>query len=68
MSPDRLKLEVARPIGKTIFIRCFHDDTYTPLEKQYWMLKIILEYYDAAMEAMKKGRHRILYGCLFVSR
>jgi V/A-type H+-transporting ATPase subunit A len=58
LSPsDRLKLEVARSIREDYLHQdAFHEtDTYTPLEKQYWMLKIILEYYDAAMEAMKKG-------------
>jgi V/A-type H+-transporting ATPase subunit A len=30
-------------------------DSYCPLEKQYWMLKAILTFNDATIEALSKG-------------
>ena len=34
----------------------FHDeDTYSPLEKQYLMMKMVLKYYDEAGAALQKG-------------
>lgn len=34
----------------------FHEiDSFCPLEKQYWMLKAILTFYNATSEALKKG-------------
>ena len=34
----------------------FHEvDTYTSLEKQYLMMKLVLEYFDLASEALEKG-------------
>lgn len=33
-----------------------HDvDSFCPLEKSYWMLKVILHFHDAAQEALKNG-------------
>lgn len=33
-----------------------HDvDAFCPLEKSYWMLKVILHFHEAAQEALKKG-------------
>lgn len=56
-SPDRLKLEVARSIREDFLHQdSFHEiDTYTPLEKQYLMMQIILDYYDGAADALQKG-------------
>ena len=30
-------------------------DAFCPLEKSYWMLKVILHFHEAAQEALKKG-------------
>ena len=56
-SPDRLKLEAARSIREDyLHQNAFHEvDTYTPLAKQLLMMKLILAYYDKALEALKKG-------------
>ncbi len=58
LSPgDRLKLEAARSIREDFLHQnAFHEvDTYTPLEKQYLMMKLVLEYYEACMAALDKG-------------
>lgn len=58
LSPsDRLKLEAARSIREDyLHQNAFHDvDTYTPLEKQLLMMKLILTYYDKANDALNKG-------------
>ncbi len=54
---DRLKLEAARSIREDFLHQnSFHDvDTYTPLEKQYTMMSLVLAYYDAAAKALEKG-------------
>jgi V/A-type H+-transporting ATPase subunit A len=54
---DRLKLEAARSIREDFLHQdAFHEaDTYTPLEKQYLMIKLVLSYYDAAVTALDKG-------------
>ncbi len=56
-SPDRLKLEAARSIREDyLHQNAFHEiDTYTPLEKQLLMMKLILAYYDKALDALKQG-------------
>lgn len=56
-SSDRLKMEAARSIREDYLHQdAFHDiDTYTPLEKQYFMLKLILEYYIKSAEALNQG-------------
>ncbi len=56
-APDRLKLETARSIREDFLHQnAFHDtDTYTPLKKQFKMMKLILEFYDVALEALNKG-------------
>ncbi len=56
-APDRLKLEAARSIREDFLHQdAFHEvDTYSPLEKQYRMMKLVLEYYDASVEALKEG-------------
>lgn len=58
LSPsDRLKLETARSIREDFLHQnAFHDvDTYTTLEKQYMMMKLILKYYDECNDALAKG-------------
>ncbi len=56
-APDRLKLEAARSIREDFLHQnSFHEvDTYTPLEKQYIMMSLVLAYYDAAQKALEKG-------------
>ena len=56
-APDRLILEAARSIREDFLHQdAFHEvDTYTSLEKQYLMMKLVLEYYDLANEALEKG-------------
>ena len=55
--PDRLKLEAARSIREDFLHQdSFHEvDTYTPLEKQYTMMSVVLDYYDAANKALERG-------------
>ncbi|MDE5853300.1 MAG: V-type ATP synthase subunit A [Oscillospiraceae bacterium] len=50
---DRMKLEAARSIREDFLHQnAFNDvDTYTPLKKQLYMMKLILEYYDQTAEA-----------------
>ena len=58
LSPsDRLKMEAARPIREDFLHQnSFHEiDTYTPLRKQYLMMKLVLAFYDQASEALNKG-------------
>ncbi len=58
LSPgDRLKLEAARSIREDFLHQnSFHEvDTYTPLDKQYAMMGLILDYYDAGRRALEKG-------------
>ena len=58
LSPsDRLKLEVARSIREDyLHQNAFHEvDTYTSLEKQLLMMKLILEFYDKALQALNGG-------------
>jgi V/A-type H+-transporting ATPase subunit A len=54
---DRLKLEAARSIREDFLHQdAFHEiDTYTPLEKQYLLIKLVLHYYDEAAAALDKG-------------
>ncbi len=56
-APDRLKLEAARSIREDFLQQnAFNDvDTYTPLEKQYLIMKLVLQFYDDTLEALKKG-------------
>lgn len=56
-SPDRLKLEAARSIREDFLHQdAFHEtDTYTPLEKQYLMMSLVMEYYDSAKTALDNG-------------
>lgn len=54
---DRLILEVAKSIREDFLHQnAFHEvDTYTSLEKQYKMLKIIMEFYDLSLKAIDEG-------------
>ena len=56
-APDRLTMEAARSIREDYLNQnAFMDsDTYTTLEKQHLMMKLILAYYDKGNEALKNG-------------
>ena len=56
-APERLKLEAARSIREDFLHQnSFHEiDTYTSLEKQYRMMKLVLAYYYAGCELLTKG-------------
>lgn len=56
-APDRLKLETARSIREDFLHQnAFHEvDTYTSLNKQYDMMRLILSYYDKASDGLQKG-------------
>ncbi len=57
--PDKEKviLEIARIIREDFLQQSAYseDDSFCPLEKQYWMLKVIIWYYDAIRAAMRRG-------------
>jgi len=58
LSPaDRLKMEAARSIREDFLHQlAYHEvDTYTGLEKQMRMMRLILAYYSLAAEALGKG-------------
>lgn len=54
---DRMKLEVARSIREDYLHQdAFHEvDTYASLKKQWYMMKLILDYYDLAVQAIDAG-------------
>ena len=56
-APDRLKLEAARSIREDFLHQNAYDDidTYTPLPKQYAMMKLILSFYDRSRAALEDG-------------
>ena len=56
-APDRLKLEAARSIREDYLHQdAFHEvDTYTSLQKQLIMMKLVLEYFDQSTEALGAG-------------
>ncbi len=56
-SPDRLKLEAARSIREDFLHQdAFHEvDTYSPLEKQFKMMELVLAYYDKSLNALEQG-------------
>ena len=58
-APDRLKLEAARSIREDyLHQNSFHEvDTYTSLEKQHDMMKLILTWYDKAEAALEQHVH-----------
>ncbi|HOL42098.1 MAG TPA: V-type ATP synthase subunit A, partial [Methanospirillum sp.] len=57
--PDKEKivLEIARIIREDFLQQSAYsdDDSFCPLEKQYWMLKVIIWYYDAIRAALRRG-------------
>ena len=57
LSPtDRLKMEAARSIREDFLHQnSFHEiDTYTPLRKQYLMMKLVLAFYEKSVDALNK--------------
>jgi V/A-type H+-transporting ATPase subunit A len=56
-SGDRIKMETARSIREDFLHQlAFHEvDTYTSLKKQLYMIKLILEFHDAASSAADNG-------------
>lgn len=56
-SRDRFILEIARSVREDFLQQnAFHElDTFTSLRKQYLILKVILAYYRAGIEALEKG-------------
>ena len=58
LSPgDRLKMEAARSIREDFLHQnSFHEvDTYTSLKKQHMMMKLVLAFYEQAMDALNQG-------------
>ena len=58
LSPtDRLKMEAARSIREDFLHQnSFHEiDTYTPLRKQYLMMKLVLAFYEKSVDALNQG-------------
>lgn len=56
-APDRLKLEASRSIREDYLHQNAFDetDTYTSLEKQHAMMKLIIEYYEKSLKALNNG-------------
>ena len=56
-APDRLKLEASRSIREDFLHQNAFDevDTYTSLEKQFDMLRLIVEYYEKSLAALNAG-------------
>ena len=54
---DRIAMETARSLREDFLQQfAFHPiDTYASIKKQYLMLKIVLNYYDECITALKKG-------------
>ena len=54
---DRLKLEVSKSIREDyLHQNAFHEiDTYTSMNKQYKLLKLILAFFDLGKDAISKG-------------
>ena len=54
---DRLKMEAARSIREDFLHQnSFHEiDTYTPLDKQFRMMGLVLAFYEESSEALKRG-------------
>jgi V/A-type H+-transporting ATPase subunit A len=54
---EKVILEVTRMIREDFLQQsAYHEiDSFCPLEKQYWMLKVILNFYNRASEAMNRG-------------
>ncbi len=56
-APDRLTLEAARSVREDyLHQNAFHEtDTYTSLDKQFYMMSALMEYYDRSTVAVKNG-------------
>ncbi len=56
-APDRITLEAARSIREDFLHQNAFDeiDTYTPLEKQYYLLKLVIAFNDKAQAAVRNG-------------
>lgn len=54
---DRIKLEACKSVREDyLHQNAFHDvDTYSSMNKQYKLLKLIIEYYNRAKDAIAKG-------------
>ncbi len=54
---EKAILEVTRMIREDFLQQsAYHEiDSFCPLEKQYWMLRVILNFYDRTSEAMNRG-------------
>ena len=54
---EKAILEVTRMIREDFLQQsAYHEiDSFCPLDKQYWMLKVILTFYDRISDAMNKG-------------
>lgn len=54
---DKIKMEAARSLTDDFLHQNSFDeiDTFTPLEKQFYLLDLILTYYDEASKAAKAG-------------
>ena len=54
---EKVILEVTRMVREDFLQQsAYHEvDSFCPLEKQYWMLKVILAFYDRTSEAMNRG-------------
>ena len=54
---EKAILEVTRMIREDFLQQsAYHEiDSFCPLDKQYWMLKVILNFYERTGEAMNKG-------------
>jgi V/A-type H+-transporting ATPase subunit A len=54
---EKAILEVTRMIREDFLQQsAYHDvDSFCPLDKQYWMLRVILTFYDRISEAMNRG-------------
>ena len=54
---DRMKLEVCKSIREDyLHQNAFHEvDTYSSMNKQYKLLKLILAFYNEGVEGIKKG-------------
>ena len=56
-APDRLKLEAARSIREDyLHQNAFHEiDTYSSMEKQFDLMKLIMIYYEEGLQALGRG-------------
>ncbi len=54
---DRMAMETARSLREDFLQQfAFHEvDTYTPIRKQYLMLRLIFRYHDLSLQALKRG-------------